>query len=231
MRTLFVLFLTCMNVLSVYGNAEDSFEENMEIVKEASVRHKLNIVHVGDPVLRGRTRELTKEEILSPEIQQLIEDMKVTMEGIGVGVAAPQIGKSLQLAVIEDMDQSFLTHEQIMERQRFKVPFHVIINPRIYVEEEGDAEFFEGCLSIPSIFGIVKRAKSVRVECLNENAEPVVIHAKGWYARILQHEIDHLHGNLFIDRAQLRTLMTEENYVKHCKGKCMKEIVANLFSE
>jgi peptide deformylase len=89
-------------------------------------------------------------------------------------------------------------------------------------------DFFEGCLSVPEFVGIVPRAKSVRVECLNERAEPIIIEAKGWYARILQHEIDHLNAILYIDRAILPTLMTEENYVKRWKGKSIQEILENL---
>lgn len=192
---------------------------------------KLDIVQVGDPVLRQIAKKLSVEEILSPEIQNLIGTMKATMRAEpAVGLAAPQIGKSLQLVLIEDMDHSHLNAQQLAERNRYQVPFHVIINPRIYIEESADKlEFFEGCLSVPEFLGVVPRAESVRVECLNEKAEPVVIHAKGWYARILQHEIDHLNGTLFIDKAQLPTLMTAENYVKLYKDKSIKEIQANLF--
>lgn len=191
----------------------------------------LDIVQVGHPVLRQIARDLSVEEIVSPEIQDLIETMKITMKAAqGVGLAAPQIGKSLQLAVIEDMDHSHLNAEQIADRDRSLVPFHVIINPRLYIEESTDhAEFFEGCLSVPEFVGIVPRAKSVRVECLNERGESVVIQAKGWYARILQHEIDHLNGTLYLDKAQLPTLMTTENYVKLYKDKSVQEIQAALF--
>lgn len=195
--------------------------------------HQLDIVQVGDSVLRKPARELSTDEILSSEIQDLIEMMKATMRAApGVGLAAPQIGQPLQLAVIEDMDHSHLTPQQLVERDRRPVPFHVIINPRIYIEEGSDRiEFFEGCLSIPTFVGVVPRAESVRVECLNERAEPVIIQAKGWYARILQHEIDHLKGILYIDRAILPTLMTGENYIKLWKDKSIKEIQAGLIFE
>jgi len=197
---------------------------------EACDRYKLDVVQVGHPVLRQTARELSVEEIMSPEIQTLIETMKATMRAApGVGLAAPQIGKPLQLVVIEDMDHSHLNAEQLAERDRHPVPFHVIINPQIYIEKStGKTEFFEGCLSVPEFVAVVPRAKSVRVECLNERGEPTIIHAKGWYARILQHEIDHLKGTLFIDKAQLPTLMTTENYVKLYKDKSVKEIQADL---
>src|ERR1700733_11351865 len=111
-----------------------------------------HIVQEGHDVLRQAARPLTVQEIVSPEIQELIEKMKRTMrEAPGVGLAAPQIGESLQIAVIEDTDdfRSFLTPEQVVERDRRAVPFHVIINPKITLLESEDApEFFEGCLSI-----------------------------------------------------------------------------------
>lgn len=189
----------------------------------------LPIVQLGDAVLRHPARELSPDEIVSPEIQNLIELMKSTMrDASGAGLAAPQIGQPLQLAIIEDVNHSHLSPQQISEWELSEVPFHVIINPRLYLEEGSPIEFFEGCLSIPEFVGIVPRAKAVRVECLNERAEPIIIHAKGWYARILQHEIDHLNGTLFIDRALLPTLMTKENYIKLWKGKSIKEIQDSL---
>ncbi len=192
-------------------------------------QHKLDIVHTGDPVLRQKARELSIEEILSPDIQNLIEEMKTTMRAApGVGVAAPQIGRSIQLIVLEDVNHFHLTAEQLVERERYPVPYHVIINPRLILDETETVEFFEGCLSVPGYLAIVPRARSVRVDCLNERAEPVTIEAKGWYARILQHEIDHLGGTLYFDRALLPTLMTEENFVKRWKGKTIKETVSNF---
>lgn len=190
--------------------------------------HKVDIVQVGHPTLRQTARELSLEEILSPEIQQLIETMKATMKAApGIGLAAPQIGQSLQIVVIEDMDLSHLSAEKLAERSRYPVPFHVIINPKIHLDESTPKiEFFESCLSIPEFIGVVPRAKSVQVECLNERGEPTVIQASGWYARILQHEIDHLNGTLFIDRVQLPTLMTIENYTKLYQHKSVQEIQA-----
>jgi peptide deformylase len=185
----------------------------------------LKITQVGDSVLRKIARSLTKEEILSDEIQDLIKDMQTAMRAApGVGLAAPQIGKSIQLAVVEDMEHSHLTPEQLALRDRHKVPFQVIINPILTIVDAETASFFEGCLSIPTFLGLVPRAKAVRVECLNECGEPVVIHAKGWHARILQHEIDHLNGTLYIDKAVKETLMTEENYHKLWKNMPIQEI-------
>jgi len=169
---------------------------------------KLKIVQAGEPVLRERGRELTKDEIRSPETQQLIELMRETMhEAPGVGLAAPQVGVSIQLAVIEDKPEYLAHHsaEELAELQRSAVPFHVIINPKLTLLDKGSARFFEGCLSVEGYQAVVERALDVRVECLDERGEEVTINAHGWYARILQHEIDHLNGTLYIDRMNTRT--------------------------
>jgi peptide deformylase len=179
---------------------------------------KLKIIQVGDPVLRNGARPLTKEEIGSPPIQQLIVLLKNTMrDSPGVGLAAPQVGIPLQIVVIEDREEylKLLKPEEIKERDRRPIPFHVIINPKItLLESEKQADFYEGCLSLNGFVGKVPRALKVKVEALNEKGEPINIQAQGWYARILQHEIDHLKGTLYIDRMHTRTFTTVENYKK-----------------
>jgi peptide deformylase len=191
----------------------------------------LEIVQAGDPVLRRQGRTLTSDEILSARIQELIEQMRDAMrEAPGVGLAAPQIGESLQLAVIEDRADylSDLSAEQLARYQRSAVPFHVIINPKLTVAANSSAQFFEGCLSVTGFSAVVDRALNVRVECLNERAKAVTIDAHGWYARILQHEIDHLNGILYIDRMKTRTLTTAENMFRFWKGQNMQEILTDL---
>src|SRR5271155_1098014 len=132
---------------------------------------KLKIVQVGDPVLRQTAREMTAKEIASKEIQRLIADMRETMhDAPGVGLAAPQVGLSIQLAVIEDKEEYLkdASVEQLQERERRPVPFHVVINPKISETTGQKVEFFEGCLSLAGFSAIVPRARSVRVECLDE---------------------------------------------------------------
>jgi peptide deformylase len=187
---------------------------------------KLKVWQTGDPVLRLNARPLSVDEILSPQTQDLIEWMRETMhDAPGVGLAAPQVGVPLQLAVIEDSAELIhsLSAPQIAERERRPVPFHVVINPTLTVEGDETAEFFEGCLSIAGMMAIVTRAKRVRVECLNQRSEPVAITADGWYARILQHEIDHLRGVLYTDRMNPRSLSTLDNYARHWKNKSIEE--------
>src|ERR1043165_3228210 len=119
---------------------------------------KLEIVQAGDPVLRKRSRPLTKEEILSPQIQQLILLMRDTMrDAPGVGLAAPQIGLSLQLAVIEDHSDYVkgVTAETLAERKPTSVHFHVIINPKLTLLPDETVQFFEGCLSVTGFTALV----------------------------------------------------------------------------
>jgi len=182
----------------------------------------LKIVSVGEPVLRAASQELSKEQILSPSTQKLIEYMRETVrDAPGVGLAAPQVGESLQLAVIEDKFeyQKSLTEKELKAQERTEVPFHVIVNPVLELLTEPTETFFEGCLSLPGFTAVVARAKEVRVHCLDHCGEPRAIHASGWYARILQHEIDHLRGTLYIDRMQGRSFSTLENYTRHWKDR------------
>ncbi len=174
----------------------------------------LEIVQTGHPVLRAVARTLSVDEIRSPATQQLIAEMRDTMRAApGVGLAAPQIGESLQLAVIEDRADYLedVSPEHLAKLQRSPVDFHVIINPKLTPIGETVLAFYEGCLSVAGFVAVVPRAESVRVECLNERAEPITITAHGWYARILQHEIDHLNGTLYIDRMETRTFASVEN--------------------
>lgn len=191
----------------------------------------LPILQTGEPVLRQTARPLRPNEIRSHEIRDLIEEMKQTMYAApGVGLAAPQIGRGIQLAVIEDREQYMKdwTAEQLAERERKPVPFHVIINPRLTLIGDEQVEFFEGCLSVQGMMALVPRSRRVRVECLDENSKPRIIEASGWYARILQHEIDHLLGTLYLDHMVSRTLMTVDNYKKFWLGKSLDELKAGL---
>jgi peptide deformylase len=187
----------------------------------------LRVLQAGELVLRERARALSLDEIHSQMVRELIDNMRETMrDARGVGLAAPQVGFSLQIAVIEDRPdyQRNATAEQLAERERGPVPFHVIINPKLKVLQGATLEFFEGCLSLDGYSAIVPRAQRVRVECLDENGEPKTIEVSGWHARILQHEIDHLHGTLYVDRMLSRSLMKMENLQQLWKGKSMDQI-------
>jgi len=192
---------------------------------------KLKIVQTGDPVLRRVARTMSVDEIRSDSTKWLIEQMRDAMRAApGVGLAAPQIGESIQLAVIEDRSDYLkeISSEQLAERQRSPVDFQVIINPRLFIVGEETIDFFEGCLSVAGFGALVRRAINVRVECLNERAEPISITAQGWYARILQHEIDHLNGTLYIDRMQTRSFTSMENVDRFWKSRTVEEVRKEL---
>ena len=172
------------------------------------------IVQTGDPVLRQRAKELSLQEVRSVAVQELIEHMRETMRAApGVGLAAPQIGRSIRLIVIEDPTerQAKLSQDQLTERERVAIPFHVLINPRLKIEGKEKVDFFEGCLSVDGYTALTPRYRKVRVDAWNEKGSEISVRASGWYARILQHEIDHINGVLYIDRMISQTFSTVDN--------------------
>ena len=196
-------------------------------------RKTLPIVQLGDPVLRHVGRDLTPAEIKAKETQKLIEMMRETMrKAPGVGLAAPQIGLGLRLAVIEDQAAYVedMDPDERRAKERDPVPFHVIVNPRLEVLDPGPRRFFEGCLSLEGFVAVVARAKTVRVRCLDHQGEPRTIEATGWHARILQHETDHLDGTVYIDRMESRTFMSSEDFSRHWGGEPVEVVRAALDS-
>lgn len=174
------------------------------------------IVQTGDPILRAVAKPLSLEEIASDEIQQLIVRMRETMHAApGVGLAAPQIGLGIQLIVIEDdadAAKTKLSSEELSRRQRAAVPFHVLINPIVTPIGDEQLSFPEGCLSVEGFTAVVPRYRSLKVTALNENGEEITREATGWYARIIQHEVDHINGVLYIDRMDSKTFSTVDNF-------------------
>lgn len=152
------------------------------------------IVTLPDPVLRRKARPLTK---IDKDLGILVDDMVETMrEAPGVGLAAPQIGLSERLIVVE-----YYEREEDEENEDAPKKVWAVINPEIVKTSEEKLMGVEGCLSIPGLLGEVERHAEVQVKGLNRHGKPMKIKAKGWLARIFQHEIDHLNGVLFPDRA------------------------------
>jgi peptide deformylase len=151
-----------------------------------------------NPVLRQKARAV--RDPLDPGVQQLIADMIETMRvAPGVGLAAPQVAASVRVITIEYAEP--ITGDTKLE----DVPeprLYVLINPAITRRSEEMVEGVEGCLSVPGYAGRVMRHESVQVKGINRQGKPVKVKASGWLARIFQHEIDHLDGTLFIDRAE-----------------------------
>ncbi len=168
----------------------------------------LEIVQAGDPVLRQQAQRIDESHIGTPEFGQLIASMVETMHAApGVGLAAPQIGLPIQLVVIEDRPETVesLDDDQRRERGRDVVPLSVLINPTIEPVGDEQITFYEGCLSVSGWAAETPRWQRVRVDALNERGERVVLDWAGWPARILQHELDHLAGTLYIDLMDTRT--------------------------
>ena len=190
----------------------------------------LKILQVGAPVLRAPARPLTPEGIRSREVQELIDWMRETMrDAPGVGLAAPQIGLPLQIAVIEDREELLraIPPERLSERARRPVPFQVLINPRVHTAG-AKVEFFEGCLSLAGYSALVARSLEAQVECLDHAGQPLSFHAEGWHARIVQHEVDHLHGTLYVDRMRTRSLTSVENLTRYWNDLSIADAIARL---
>jgi peptide deformylase len=158
------------------------------------------IVTLPDPVLRRKAKLVTK---FDRELQILIDDMIETMRAApGVGLAAPQVGISERLAVIEYEEEDDEVEDETAEENP-KPPkpkqLFVIINPEILKASEEKVMGIEGCLSIPGLLGEVERYEALHVKALNRHGKPVKFKVAGWLARIFQHEIDHLNGVLFTD--------------------------------
>ena len=158
----------------------------------------LPIVNLPDPILRRKAKPVTK---FDKELQTLIDNMIETMrDAPGVGLAAPQINISQQLAVIEYAEGEDEEEEDENTPPKPK-KLYVIINPEIVKASEEKVMGIEGCLSIPGLHGEVERHESIQVKALNRHGSPVKLKVDGWMARIFQHEIDHLNGVRFTEKA------------------------------
>ena len=168
------------------------------------------IVTVGDPVLRERAREIGVEELRSPAVQQLIDDLIETKRAAnGAGIAAPQVGEPLRIALAEV--------EPDNPRYPYKppIPLTVFVNPRLEPLDDETATINEGCLSIPNLRGELERYVNVRVTYLDRDGVERSDVRRGLTAGTFQHEVDHLDGILFVDRADPRSLTTWEQYERH----------------
>ena len=180
----------------------------------------LKVARMGHPVLRTRAKPLDPAELKSARIQQLIDDMFETMnEYQGVGLAAPQVHEGVRLFVAgfpppasaDDDDD-----EDDEEDEDTSVPLMALVNPEIAIVGRETVEDWEGCLSIPDVRGRVPRAREIKVKALDRNARRIEISARGFTARVIQHETDHLDGVLFFDRMKsLETLTFLEEFGRY----------------
>jgi peptide deformylase len=189
------------------------------------------IVQAGDPVLRRAAAPVPADKLGTPELRALVDEMVATMRAApGVGLAAPQIGVSWQLIVVEDDGEraSSLSDGEREERGRTALPLTAIVNPELELLGDKRATFFEGCLSISGWSALVTRALEVEVKGLTPAGDPMTLRLSGWPARILQHEIDHLRGVLYIDRMRSRSFSETELAHDLWSGKSTAEVAASL---
>lgn len=183
----------------------------------------LEITQIGNPVLRENCREVTAEELASPEMQQFIDNLIQTKRAAnGAGIAAPQVGKPWRIFVVEVKDNPRYPYKPETE-------LTVCVNPEIEFLTDERYLNFEGCLSIPDLRGKVPRCPHIRVRALDRHGNPFDRIVKGITAGTFQHEDDHLNGILFPDRADPKTFSTWDEFAKRYESGVqsqVKDIVA-----
>lgn len=168
----------------------------------------LKVARLGHPAVRAPSQAVAPAALKSSDFQRFLDDMTDTMrEYEGVGLAANQVHEGLRAAVIEVREDASAT------RKTPAVALTILVNPKIVERSEEMVDGWEGCLSVPGFRGLVPRHRSVRVKALSRDGEALELKAEGFFARIIQHECDHLDGNVYLDRmAGLRTLCFTEEF-------------------
>lgn len=178
-----------------------------------------DILHVGNPLLRERSREVTPEELASPEMQALIDDLIDTMHAAnGAGIAAPQVGELVRIATIE-----------VTKNPRYPykppIPLTVVVNPVVEFLDDEMVDVNEGCLSVPNMRGNVLRHVNIRVRYLDRDGVPHDEVKRGLTAGTFQHELDHLDGLLFLDKVfDTTTLTTWEQFERFHRAAFIERI-------
>ena len=173
------------------------------------------IVQAGAAILRRPARAVDDRAIGSAELAAVIAALHAGLAVTpGVGLAAPQIGVGWRVALVQDpaVFQAHVAPERLAELEREPVEPYILINPEIEPAGPQRRSFFEGCLSVDGYCALVDRAWAVRVRWTDESGRRHEAVRHGWHARILQHEVDHLNGILYVDRMYSRTFMTNDNY-------------------
>lgn len=185
---------------------------NLAVDQLLSGPRPLPIVTAGDPVLRRRA-EPYDGSLTADMFAALIAAMRETMIAApGVGLAAPQVGLGVQLAVLEDL--ATIPSETARVRDRSPLPFRVLVNPSYRPVGDDVAAFYEGCLSVPGYQAVVERPRTVQLIAADEHGSVIDELLSGWAARIVAHETDHLNGILYLDRAFSRSLASTDNYLR-----------------
>lgn len=181
----------------------------------------LKIAQIGHPILRETARELTRDELASEEVQRFIDDLVETMrDANGAGLAATQVYRPLSICAIEVKDNPRYPYKP-------NIPLTVLVNPVIEPLTDETFDNFEGCLSVPNLRGVVKRRTRIRVTGLNRDGSPFDETIQGLTAGTFQHELDHLHGKLFVDHVtDPTTFCTWDAYKTHHEAAFVERVEA-----
>ncbi|MDP6961300.1 MAG: peptide deformylase [Dehalococcoidia bacterium] len=185
------------------------------------MRRPLRIAQIGHPILRQPTRMLTREELLSEEIQSFLDDLVETMrEASGAGLAANQVYQSLRICAVEVRDNSRYPY-------RPNIPLTILVNPILTPASDETFVNYEGCLSVPNLRGQVRRHCEVHVDALDREGNSISTVVKGMTAATYQHEVDHLEGKIFLDRVEdPNSVVTLENFQRYCIDKVAADVEA-----
>ena len=179
-----------------------------------------HIVQIGDPILRKSAKEVPKDMLNHPLVKETIKELKNVIDKYdAIGLSAPQIGIDLKITCVQMTKKQINSwdEETIKTRQMEPIKKRILINPSYKVTNEDLIIDREGCCSMHGFSAVVPRHKEITVKFLSEDGEIIVWRAKNWTARILQHEIEHLDGKLFIDKMATDTLMF--NYWKSVNNR------------
>lgn len=180
------------------------------------------ILQIGEPLLREPSRRVTAAELATPAMQTLIDDLIETMrDANGAGIAAPQVGELVQICIIE------VRPNNPRYPYRPPIPLTVLVNPELVLDEREIFANYEGCLSVPNLRGVVPRAAMLRYHALDREGNPVEGVARGLRSCTYQHETDHLHGKLFVDRVvDTTTFCTWEGFDRYQKAGVAERVTA-----
>jgi peptide deformylase len=188
------------------------------------------IVPAGAAVLRQKAQSVPAALLATPALRELVRRMVDVMhDAPGVGLAAPQIGVPLRVFVAEDLERRVaeLSAEHRAARGRVALPLTVLVNPKVVPAGEDKAVFFEGCLSVRGYAALVPRFQNVAVSGVDAEGRPVSLRLVGWPARIMQHELDHLDGTLYVDRMLSRSFATDAE-VSRLGAMPVTDVLADL---
>ena len=178
------------------------------------------IAHIGHPVLRQVAREVTRDELALPSTQRFIDDLVETMrDADGAGLAAIQVYEPVRICAIEVRDNPRYPYKP-------KIPLTILVNPMLTPADDELFENYEGCLSVPNLRGLVKRHVTIRVQAWDRDGKPIDEVVRGLKAGTYQHEVDHLNGKLFVDRADPSTFTTWTEFERHHRAAFVEQVQA-----